>query len=369
MPSTRLLAVPPREIARRNGTVGTPTYFHFPDLVGFANGAMIATMAKQADAYNIPAIVSSVYSMGSRIDPGVAQADADIFFASAGEPTIATGATIVAMQYNPQPVPDNGTPVSTFKASRRTWSNSGTTYAVEVDAVSISGFPSPIKVMAETVFRAWFLWFGKIITASDGSWLGSAYVTYDGASLATAVCLRSTDLGYTWVYRGEICAPADVPLSSEGATETGLVRLANNNILAVVRTPGGGNWRSRATSTDSGATWSAPTDFSFNPTGASSPSLLRLTNGKLVLAIGFGNDIYIAFSNDSGATWPDIWHVNDFHNWHSPGLITTAYVPLVEASPNRVCMVYDEIPTGRASQPNDGSLGPNKLWMIDFLVS
>lgn len=365
MPSTRIVASLPRVIASK-----ATGYFHFPDLVGFIGGALLATMTMQADALNIPAITSSVYSLTSASGAQTQQATSDIFFASAGEPTIAIGSTIVGWQYNPQPVPDNGTAVSTFQASRRTWSNGGSTYAIETNAVSISGFPSPIKPMAETAFRAWFFWFGKVITDGSGALLSTAYVTYDGAALATAVVLRSTDSGYTWTYRGEICAPADVPLSTEGCTETALLRLANNDILAVIRTPGGGNWRSKATSTDSGSTWSAPADFSFNPTGASSPSLLRLTSGKLVLAIGFGNDIYVAFSSDSGSTWPDIWHVNDLHNWQtSTPLVTTAYVPLVEVSPNRVALVYDEIPTGRASQPNDGSLGPNRLWLLDFSVA
>lgn len=367
MPGTSVALTGPRIIASRS-----TGYFDFPDLLAFPDGRLMATATKVSDSYFNAAIVSGVFTMTNANAVGVPAYDSDRFFAAAGEPTIAVGDTIVGFQYNVIPTPNNGTPVTTFLADRMTWSNGGAVEAKEALAVSISGFPSAIKPIAgSTSFYAYFQWFGKVIRAADNSWLASAYVIYDNQVglddlKANSVCLRSTDNGYTWTYRGSIATYAQASSHEEGGTETALVKLANNDIVAMVRNSA--VYRYRSVSSDTGATWSVPA-LQTSPMGGSSPQLLLLANGKLAMAVGFGNSMQIAFSTDGGSTWPDYFDLMAVHAQRvGATLVTTSYVALVEYTPNRLLAAYDRIPTGRDFQPNDGSLGPNQVWLADMAV-
>jgi hypothetical protein len=139
----------------------------------------------------------------------------------------------------------------------------------------------------------------------------------NGSDTQTAL-FRSLDGGVTWAFLSLIAA-----VGGRLYSEAGLTRCANGDFIAVIRQDGFNStrplWFSR--STDSGATWSAPTQFPTSAINGTQPFLLTLSTGDVLLmagdrvgSSGIGNaglmsgaenftGISAWRSSDHGATW------------------------------------------------------------------
>lgn len=147
---------------------------------------------------------------------------------------------------------------------------------------------------------------------------------------------RSVDEGKTFEYWGTIATPEDVPWGNEGACEPTIEQLPNGELIALIRTQGGGFGRMPAKnmllarSVDQGRMWEKKELL----IGGVMPGLLRLQNGVLVAVYGLpGNCL--------------MFSVNNGHGWSKevvltpPDVKTTGYIDMLEVSPNRLLLVYD----------------------------
>ncbi len=158
------------------------------------------------------------------------------------------------------------------------------------------------------------LFMRSIVERGDGSlvalmagWFKSdtALCPYGrGRPYSRSYVCESADGGVTWQYLTTICYEQ---IGSEGYNEGSMRRLANGEILAVLRT---GNESDRncqdnpimwSTSRDEGRTWSKP-----QRTGVEGayPGLAVLSDGVLVMSYGRPGAM-VVFSTDNGRTWTD----------------------------------------------------------------
>ena len=358
-------------------TSSTTGYMWFPDVTGLSTGQLIVSHLKNADSFDNASNSFADYIAANATGDFAFAYNTSGFNAGSGQPVIAlnNGTAIGGRQYFLTPVPNNGTAVTTFTCDRLTYSNGGQTLTSESNAISIT-FPAAVKPYAGSpTFFAYAFWYSRIIDIGGGTWLTSMQWIPNGQTKRTAGCFRSTDLGYTWTYIGEIGAPADVPGSTEGFSEPAICKLSNGNIFATCRTDSLAPMY-EATSTDNGVTWSAPV-ASTHP-GSAAPSLITLTNGVTVelAGIGVGGNMTFRFTKDNTTTWRS-WDAMAYHNArvnedyriHSlVGATTTGYYGIQEISANRVAMVYDYLPGGRPGQPGDGSLEA-QIYILEFDVS
>ncbi len=158
--------------------------------------------------------------------------------------------------------------------------------------------------------------YGKIVELSNGRLLMPVYGQAAGGNTTwSSTIFESSDGGDTWTYKSTI-----VYDGVNNWSETAIVNIDDNNIIAVVRKNIGSVFAtlSKFTSSDGGATWSAPvnhfTSATYNTYGVS-PDLIKLANGHILLTFGnryYGptfqpsqrpHGIFSYISTDNGATW------------------------------------------------------------------
>lgn len=138
-----------------------------------------------------------------------------------------------------------------------------------------------------------------IVDLRDGSLLAAMYGNFEHDTITPtnprskleskyklrAFTVRSTDQGLTWRYVSTVVAPdPKVVDDSEGFNEWSIVRLADGQLLGIIRTghytPLVASW-----SSDEGKTWTMP----LTPRGIGpgcDPYVMRLSDGRLALAYG-----------------------------------------------------------------------------------
>lgn len=188
---------------------------------------------------------------------------------------------------------------------------------------------STINLPPEQYRRSLYLQYGDVDTA------GNIYLTAYHLNPVNqregfrTIMLISRDGGAHFDYLSTVALPDDVPDSTEGPCEPGMVILPDGEMVVVMRT--GGHVPRKmlmARSRNSGKTWT----LSDMPFSGVQPKLVLMSNGVLVLATGRPGNI-LHFSTDGGHTWPRSEVIG---NGGSSG-----YIDIMEVSPGRLLAVYD----------------------------
>lgn len=206
------------------------------------------------------------------------------------------------------------------------------------DGVSING---PVPVSFYTPLNVQFaLMNARGIALPDGSVIVTLYVIIPEhkrpSGYYSLLVYKSLDGGKTYGYFSTIATPEDVPWGTEGPCEASMIVLPDGDLLCMARTgldgtsqkgPGG---LLQARSSDGGKTWA----LSNSEISGVNPKLVLLQNG--VVALGYGRPgLHLAFSEDGGRTWKKRMKINQNNE------MTTGYLDMIEAEPNRLIVVYD----------------------------
>lgn len=166
----------------------------------------------------------------------------------------------------------------------------------------------------------------SLVALPDGALLCTYYSTRPGQDKAYCGLLRSTDGGQTWAHFAEIASDPAAP--AEGYDEPAMVRLANGDLLCLLRT-GGPMFQTR--SRDGGRTWSPPVqvlDHGVNP------DLCLMHSGVLVASYGRPN-AGIMFSFDgTGERWDE---AQDLYRG-----MGSSYTTVREVEPGLLAYFYDQ---------------------------
>ncbi|HXS24481.1 MAG TPA: sialidase family protein [Gemmatimonadales bacterium] len=150
---------------------------------------------------------------------------------------------------------------------------------------------------------AYFQFFGQPVEPVQGGplyWHG--YGQPAGVSWTNSYFLVSNDRGQTWTIQGTIATGS----ATHAYSETAIINTGGSNWLALMRDDGtaGGNL-AQCTSSDGGATWSAPTvPFTDKLVENVSPALLRLQSGSILAVYGHRNaGLRCRRSTNNGTSW------------------------------------------------------------------
>ena len=190
----------------------------------------------------------------------------------------------------------------------------------------------PTNLMAKVAVSS------KAVQLADGAIVCVGYLTIPGDKALTCVAFRSVDGGLSYDFLSVIANLRDAPWGNHGPAEPGIERLADGELLCVMRTGsqssysehGGSSPMLLARSSDGGVTW---TKRFLNRPGVM-PKLLRMSNGVLVCAFGRpGNNLM--FSLDDGMSWGGEMMIT------AADARSTGYLDVVEVGPGRLLVVYD----------------------------
>jgi hypothetical protein len=271
-----------------------------------------------------------------------------------------------------------------FSGHRERFEAGGARYVLEPWATRVEGLPrdvqpSPYEGRWGRQWMAQIYFWGDAVPDEDGV-LTVAYARFRGDETYSALALRSVDGGRTWDDLATVAGAAEVPGAKEGPNESGLLRLADGDLMCVMRVGSRGDQPlARAYSCDGGRTWSSPDRL---PAYSVAPCVRRLASGVLALSTGRPG-ISLWLSDDPrGAGWQAV-DVLDHHNaaldrahrirpgrgGHHPEDPdqTTAYTVFVEVAPGRLLLVYDRVPFGWKPVPTDSG-ERNRIYALPIEV-
>jgi hypothetical protein len=226
---------------------------------------------------------------------------------------------------------------------------------VATDPWILTGLPEAQGSYGGTPPIAGFYPWGKVIrNANDTGWLGLWYGTFesDGTIYAfTVLCCESID-GYHWSYKSTLIRYPGV--TTVGANESDLVRLADGSLLSFSRVWAGHTFL-RARSVDDGSTWTLLPDL---PPFSVNPCLVHAAGG-LLLSAGRNADnggVMRLYWNEAGdgASWSDPINLTAHHNYRLPGekiAATMSYTRLVVLDESHFIVLYDATPDPDATYP------------------
>ena len=166
----------------------------------------------------------------------------------------------------------------------------------------------------------------SLVAMPDSALLCTYYSTRPGQEKAHCGLLRSTDGGETWAHFAAIADDQAAPV--EGYDEPAMVRLANGDLLCLLRT-GGPMFQTR--SRDAGRTWSPPVqvlDHGVNP------DLCLMQSGVLVASYGRPNAGIMLSLDGTGERWDE---VQDLYRG-----IGSSYTTVREVEPGRLAFLFDQ---------------------------
>jgi hypothetical protein len=141
---------------------------------------------------------------------------------------------------------------------------------------------------------------GQVVELDNGDLLTTVWGKDSADTLWSVTVSKSTDGGSTWAHLGTV---VDGDTDSRNYNETGLARLHDGTLVAVVRSETGPNHYA-VKSTDDGATWGAASAIGTNGTGN---PLLAYDGHRLAFAYrdtpSAGDPLAIGLSVDGGTTW------------------------------------------------------------------
>lgn len=246
--------------------------------------------------------------------------------------------------------------------------NGGRKYTLEPRSVRIEGLPRDVQPSHDsgswrTEVIAHFWSSGDTIDFGD-ELVGTAYLKYVGDAISTNIAIGSSDGGRTWRYLADVAGPDDAPGTQDGPCEASMTRLADGDLMCVMRTSSHKTPLVRSYSSDRGRTW---TKADHLPAWGVYPSLRRLSNGRVAISTGRPGIQFWLSTDQRGQSWEMI-DVVAHHNAIVPpaqqigvptgpgnqtGEQTTAYTMLVEVAPGRLLLAYDRTPFGWAPVPLD----------------
>ncbi|MEI6622756.1 MAG: hypothetical protein WCP28_12705 [Actinomycetes bacterium] len=146
--------------------------------------------------------------------------------------------------------------------------------------------------------------YGPQVTSSaDGTKLTAVWYRFNGSDFIIQAT-TSTNSGTTW------STPTDLTAAGRDALSPQVASSADGTKLTAVwyRVTGTGVVVQAATSTNSGSTWSTPTDLSVTGLNASDPHVVSSTDGTTLTAVwyrlnGTNNIVQTATSTNSGTSW------------------------------------------------------------------
>lgn len=376
-----IYAYPPRTLATK-----ASGFFWYPAVEQFSTGELLTSMSTHADDNGNLTNPQDEFLATNGRDFSFLRS-VDDYYVTGGAPFLARpDGSIFRGSYLPiDPVPKNGSDTAVLSLHRVTHSNHGLTRVDTPAAISVT-FPHTLQYRGDPSMPMYMQWFGPIIVRPGGEWLTTMVVCYTGQTTGVmqVECMGSVDLGLTWTYRGTCATAAQVQiggLGDEGASEPSLCLLADGRLMMITRcgtTQFEVAYRSFCTAGD-GVTWTTPQALPIG-LGYKSPILKTIANGTTVLVAGIHGPGYApAFTVDNAATWLS-WDMTAYHNAQAainptdikPYLAeqeSRGYCGMIETlTPNRLMIVYDYLPTYASAQPNDGHLGPNRMYGIEIGV-
>jgi hypothetical protein len=339
----------------------------YPDLLKFSTGELMLNHSLNADRNDNLHDSQAVYLSTDEGRSFDITYDVNGFHNSGGEPRIslADGRIVGPSSFFKLDRPQSP---QRFRTHYWNYSQGGRRYCVEPWSVVVEGLPGPVGVGGDpSGCRAQMNGFGDILVCADNSWLSTLSITYMGEKRASIVTTISHDEGRSWRYLSTVAVPDDAPTGIEGFGEPCLVRLADGDVMCIMRVgqhqKQPDQWLRRAYSSDEGRSWSA---LDILTAYSVAPQVCRLDNDVLLLSTGRPG-IFLWLSADGrGAQWSPV----DIVDWHNQALDepshikipapastgidplsarkgqTTSYTAMVEVSLNRIFLVYDRAPLG-----------------------
>ena len=362
----RVILHKPRVVAERSHG-----HCWYPDLLKFSTGELMLNHSLNADSNDNLHDSQAVYLSTDEGRSFNTTYDVNGFHNSGGEPRISlSDGRILGLSTFFKL--DRQSPQS-FRTHHWSYSQGGRCYCVEPWGVVIEGLPDRVGI-GGSLGTSWaqMSCFSDILVLEDGAWLSTLSVTYCGKERASIVTIISHTEGRCWQYLSTVAVPDDAPNGLEGFGEPCLVKLADSDLMCVMRVgqhhKQPDQWLRRIYSSDGGRSWSA---IDILPAYSVAPQICRLDNDVLVLSTGRPG-IFLWLSADVRGTQ---WHCVDVVDWHNkvldePSHIkiptsgtmnpvsalkgqTTSYTAILEVSPNRILLVYDRTPYGWQPVPKD----------------
>jgi hypothetical protein len=198
---------------------------------------------------------------------------------------------------------------------------------------------SGLTQLTEATFTEVAVEGGGILELASGDLLYPYYGTDIGDSYLSVRVLRSQNGGSTW---SNLATIADGETDTLEYTETGLIQISNDDVLAIIRyTPGGGITNDKmyiSVSTDDGATWGSTSEVA---SASGLPTPLLLSTGEIIAPQrnieGVPFPTQILFSGDEGASFQMGWQFAGSPNF-SDGFMV--YGQFVEDPDGTVYIAY-----------------------------
>jgi hypothetical protein len=178
----------------------------------------------------------------------------------------------------------------------------------------------------------------SLVRTADGGLLASAYSRVQVEPRCRSYCIRSADDGKTWEFLSTMAY--DPTIGSEGYDEPVLERLANGDLLCLMRTgdhggaaiqPGHHFPLMQTRSHDHGKTWETPHEVASHGVD---PDLRRLSSGILVATFGRPHVLLMVDFEGSGDEWDGVIPI-----YRGFGC---SYTSILEIEPTLLMVIYTE---------------------------
>ena len=347
----------PLLVGRRRG------YFWFPNLWTMPNGDLLSTISPVPDIHFSGISYLVLWSR----DGGLTWSEP--FVSCDGGQTLLhlhSGDSIL-LPYSLRPRPQGiGAPHNLLPAGQRVFDYVPT-------GVVITGMPAPVPLIVAGLDVTTFSFNGQTLWLDDGTYLATAYGSFEGEERDSIVAVESTD-GANWAVRSVVADAACPVPGNGGPSESAICRLQDGRIMCVFRVesrlPFGQTF-----SSDEGRTWTPavamPGVFSVQP------SLAVMADGAIALS-GGRPGLYLWLNADgSGQDWQQIDILAHHNSCHPNEQIvysedlsrqqTTSYTEVVAVDENNLLYMYDRAPNGWRRIPEDMD-DTNSVWLVRATV-
>ena len=344
----------------------------YPDLLKFSTGELMLNYSLNADTnQNLHnSQVVSISRDGGRNFGSTY--DVNGFHNGCGEPRVSLpDGRIVGVSTFLKPDPAGQG--KRFAAHYWIYDDGGRRYTVLPWGVTVEGLPREVEDWEEKPSRTWWSrinWFSNIVIRDDGRYLSTLSLRYQGDAQHGTVALISEDEGHHWRYLSLIAGSGAIPDAKEGFDEPCLIALEDGDLMCISRVGSGRDQKlARTYSGDGGKTWSALDRL---PAYSVAPQICRLENCVLALVTGRPG-LFLWLSTDTrGQSWQS-FDIMAHHNAlltrsaQMTAKQTSAYLAILEASPNRVFVVYDRSPFGWDPVPS-GAGERSQIYLLEVEI-